>query len=176
VDEIVPKTATIESKTLFTKDGKYRFLLTRTWDNSLPKAVVIGINPSKATHLKGDNTVNNAMNFLIDNGYGEMTILNLFPYVDVNPGNLGERDKQYDAINDERLKEYCKKADMILVAWGYDKRKYIKKKKEFNKILLDYKDKVYCLRDSRNNGPCHLRIIDDTWQCVSYFKHLKNEN
>ncbi len=109
------------------------------------------------------------MNFLIDKGYGEMTILNLFPYVSVHTAKLVKRDKQYDNTNNFYLKEYCKEADMIVVAWGYDKNKYVERKTEVERLLLDYKDKVKCICDPKGHKPCHFRIIVDGSKLIGYF-------
>lgn len=167
--ETIQELATFKVKALSSKDGCYRYALTKSWDSSLLKAVVIGINPSKATHLKGDNTATNAMNFLIDNGYGEMTILNLFPYRCTNPDELNKRNQSYDVDNLEYIKTYCEQADMILIIWGYDKAKYLEQKKKVEQLLLPYREKIKCFCDPGGKKPQHLRIISDKWEFVSYF-------
>lgn len=166
--ELIEEIATVRVKTLSSKDGSYRYALTKLWDSSRLIAVVIGINPSKATQLKGDNTATNAMNFLVDKGYGEMTIVNLFPYRCVKPTELSRRDKEYDQVNLGYIEEACAKADMVLIAWGYEK-KYLTQKRKVEDLLRQFKTKVKCFSDLDGNKPQHLRINRDNWELVSYF-------
>lgn len=166
---VIEENSVIKVKSLCSEDGEYRYTLTKTWDENGLKATVIGINPSRATQLKGDNTATNTMNFLIDNGYGEMTIVNLFPYRCVNSEDLNKRKPYYDNDNMNYIKAACDYADMILVIWGYDKAKYLSQKKKVEKLLLQHKEKVRCFRDVDGKKPQHLRILSDKWDFVSYF-------
>lgn len=168
MQKIIHEEAFIQVKSICSDDGEYRYTLTKIWDHTRFKGVVIGINPSRATHLKGDNTATNVMNYLIDQNFGEMTIVNLFPYRCIKPDDLKKRDTQYDVINLKYIGEVCEKADMILVIWGYES-KYIEQKKKVEGLLTPYKEKVKCFSDSKGNKPQHLRIMSDSWECVSYF-------
>lgn len=162
-------TSNIEVSSLVSDDGKYRFMLTRKWNDNKKTATVIGINPSKATHLKGDNTATNAMNYLIDNDFGEMVIVNLYPYRCVNPKELKNRDKLYDKINLEYVKKACQSTDMILLACGHAKDEYITAKKSILELLEPYKGIVKCFKDEDGNKPKHLRIFSENWVLENYF-------
>lgn len=56
----------------------YRYSLTRVWDRSLEKVVIIMLNPSIANVLRNDLSVNRCLNYCIDNNYGALEIVNLF--------------------------------------------------------------------------------------------------
>lgn len=65
---VIIRESLIKVEALFSENENYRYKLIKVWDENKPKAVMIGINPSKATHLKCDNTATNAMNYFIDSG------------------------------------------------------------------------------------------------------------
>jgi hypothetical protein len=56
------------------------------------------LNPSKADMLKNDKTVMNVNNFLIDENYGSMTVVNLFAYRATDPKNLKYRNDEQDDL------------------------------------------------------------------------------
>ncbi|WP_195837980.1 DUF1643 domain-containing protein [Tissierella pigra] len=69
----------INTEVKFLKDGQhtYRYLLKKQWSEGKNTAAVIMLNPSKANSLKMDQTVMNVMNYLVDNGFSGMSIVNL---------------------------------------------------------------------------------------------------
>lgn len=165
---IIEKQSNIVVHMIGSDDNKYRYVLTKTWDPKKRKGVMIGINPSKATEFKGDNTVTNAMNFFIDSGFGELSIINLFPYMCTDTKELKMRDKIYDSKNDEYIKEICKRADMILVAWGYAKDDYSEQKKHVIELIKSISNNVKCFQDAQGNKPQHLRIFSHSWKLVDF--------
>ena len=165
--EVVEKKSVINVKGIFSKDNKYRYMLTKVWDDKKPSAVLLGINPSKATELKGDNTATNAMNYFIDQGYGSMIIINLFAYMCTYTKDLKNRDKKYDKLNDKYIIKACNRSELILVAWGYEK-KYVNKKNKTKILVKGYGKKVICFEDENGKKPQHLRIIRDVWRLVDF--------
>lgn len=73
---------------IFSPCGQYRYQLTRIWDDSLPKAMCIGLNPSTANHEKDDPTINNLTAILRNNGYGGFYMMNLFALISSQPEDL----------------------------------------------------------------------------------------
>ncbi|MDD3272350.1 MAG: DUF1643 domain-containing protein, partial [Syntrophomonadaceae bacterium] len=70
----------IKNMVVYSDDEKYRYSLTKIWDEDKPKATFIGINPSDATELIMDKTVMNLTNHLVNGGFGKVEIVNLFAY------------------------------------------------------------------------------------------------
>lgn len=165
---LIERESLITVEAVFSENERYRYMLTKVWDKNKPKAVMIGINPSKATHLKGDNTATNAMNYFIDNGYGTMIIVNLFAFMSTKTEGLSKREKLYEDLNNDYIKKACEEADMVLIAWGYGKE-HTSRKHEVDKILTQYLHKVMCFKTKKNKMPCHLRVISDDWELVRYF-------
>lgn len=100
----------------------YRYRLARVWDNTLPVMVWIMLNPSTADHTVDDPTILACMDFARRNGFGGITVINLFAFrsphpkvmraaVDpVGPDNDGHLDYVFEEIS-----EY---GGMIVAAWG----------------------------------------------------------
>lgn len=56
----------------------YRFALWRIWDQSMPYAMFIGLNPSTADETRDDPTLVRCGNFARQWGYGSVCMANLF--------------------------------------------------------------------------------------------------
>ena len=157
---MVNERSNIESKAIFSDDKmkEYRYKLTRCWDRNKKQATFIMLNPSKATHLKFDNTIMNIHNFIIDyenESYGSYSIVNLFSYRSTDPKKLVNRNQKYENNNKHYLIESFESADIIVVAWGRDfskvnavTKKQIRKQidKTF-KVLKNYSGKIYVFWD-----------------------------
>lgn len=160
--------STIESKVLLSDDEKYRYLLTKEWDKNKRKATVVMLNPSTADMLINDRTIMNVTNFLINNNYGAVSIVNLFAYRATKPEDLSNKDNEQESLNSKYLIESFKDADSIIIGWVRDKKKYIKKKREVEKILAKYSYKVKCFKDHTGTKLRHPRDMNSNWKLVDY--------
>lgn len=163
---VIEVSKTIECSAVFSDDGHYRYLLTRTWDETKPKATVLMLNPSKANVLKMDKTIMNVMNFLIDSeAYGSLTVVNLFSYVSTDPKMLKHRDADLEAENEDYLDGAFDDSEIIIVAWTRDN--YITRKNEVKVKLQNYQDKIRCFEDAAGNKPRHPRDLGEGWKMVT---------
>ena len=164
--------AIVITEAVFSDDERYRFRLTKTWDENKRNAVFIGINPSDATELVMDKTVMNLMNHLIELHYGEVEILNLFAYRAKNQKNLVISDKEQNSINMKCIDKYLNKADLIIVGWGRNaesKPKYRETISDVKVLLKPYKEKVKCFKDRKGNINCHLSSgYSSLWSLIEY--------
>lgn len=147
----------------FNDNRTERYLMSKIWNEFKRRAVFIGINPSYANGIKGDNTTTNVINYLVDEGYGSLSVLNLFSIVDVNT----KLNNPSYATNFNNYKEILEKADLIIIGWGTDKRKYTVQKKEAESILKMYSEKVFTFVDN-NKQAVHPRRITDTTTLEKY--------
>jgi len=69
-------------------DGLYRYILTRTWDRSLPALVFCMLNPSTADATVDDPTIRKCIGFAQRLGYGGIIVVNLFAYRATKPREL----------------------------------------------------------------------------------------
>jgi hypothetical protein len=100
----------------FSDCGKYRYWLSRIWDNELPLVMFIGLNPSKANGVDDDNTIKRVRLIAKNHGYGGFYMLNCFPYISTKPALLQEFGNT--ALNDHYLYDISKKCLHIVFAWG----------------------------------------------------------
>ena len=133
------------------------------------KATVIMLNPSKANELKMDRTVMNVSNFLIDNDFGGIDIVNLFAYMATDPSELSQREEKFEKENNEHILEAVTEADVVIIGWVRDKTSYIeKRKREVEGMLIPYKNKIKCFKDDKGKTPRHPRDLNDKWTLVEY--------
>ena len=175
----------IESKAIFSNDKmkEYRYKLTRCWDRNKKQATFIMLNPSKATHLKFDNTIMNIHNFIIDyenESYGSYSVVNLFSYRSTDPKKIVNRDQKYEKNNEHYLIESFKSADIIVVAWGRDfskvgaetKGHILKQIDKTLKLLNNYSEKVYVFWDGEETKedlkPRHPVFLKSNWTLIEY--------
>lgn len=149
----------------YSDNDKYRSQLTVTWRSCVnKKAVVIGINPSKANDSKSDRTLTVTARFLNMYGIDEFLMLNIYENYATNPNDMGKKKKTKFARFHHELKE----ADIIFIAWGVSKDSYKTAKKQIEKILKQYKEKIYCAVNDNGKMPIHPRRIRYSYDIVQY--------
>lgn len=169
---IVEKATTIQSSSILSENGLYRYKLVRKWDEFKPGATIVMLNPSKADMLITDRTIMNVTNFLVRNGYGSLSVVNLFAFRATDPKELKNRDDRFESLNDEYLTEAFNDAEVIIVAWTRDKFK--SRKREVEKMLESFAGKIKCFSDSNGKKPRHPRDLGEDWLLVDYeFEHQK---
>lgn len=97
--------------------NKYRYTLRIIWDENLPVAAFIGLNPSTATEFQDDPTIRRCRKFAEREGCGGMLMVNLFSYRATFPEKMKEQD---DPIGeDNRLAEFLDTCSGPHIAcWG----------------------------------------------------------
>ncbi len=97
---------------------RYRYALTRIWDDSAPKLLFIMLNPSTATELKNDPTIERCERRARALGYGAFRACNLFAFRATDPRDL---KRARDPVGPDNLAELLlasRWSDTILCAWG----------------------------------------------------------
>lgn len=133
----------------FSKCGLYRYKLWRIWDNSKPKAMCIGLNPSTANANKNDQTIIYLIKMLTILGYGGFYMTNLFAFISSNPDALLTCE---DALgdNDIKLKEVESICDDVIVCWGS-----FKQAENRIKLVLPNYPNAKCFGVTQNGKPFH---------------------
>ena len=90
----------IKSEAMLSVDRKYRYVLTRTWDETLSNIMFVGLNPSTADETTDDPTIRRCINFAKSWGYGGLYMVNLFAYRSTNPNNIRIVDNPIGDDND----------------------------------------------------------------------------
>jgi hypothetical protein len=101
--------------------GTYRYTLDRVWDSSLPTAVFIMLNPSVADASIDDPTIRRCIGFAKREGYGGLTVLNLYALRATNPSELRSHVAPIGARNSMwTCAVLCRDPGLVIVAWGAD--------------------------------------------------------
>jgi len=108
----------VEQGALFSPCNRYRYLLWRTWDTSLPRVLWVLLNPATATEGKSDPTNTRGERRAREMGFGTNVFCNLFAWRSVSPRDLRRIDDPIGPQNDLVLLEQMTLADMVIAGWG----------------------------------------------------------
>lgn len=96
----------------------YRYALWRTWDESKPYALFIGLNPSTADETEDDPTIRRCVGFAKAWGFGGLCVVNLFAYRATEPKDMMKAEDPIGPENDRWIKRLSADAGVIVAAWG----------------------------------------------------------
>lgn len=97
---------------------KYRYTLTRVWDEAGRKAAFIMLNPSTATEVQNDPTVERCERRARTLGFGGFRVTNIFAWRDTDPRKMRAAADPVGPENDAAIAGACDWADQIIAAWG----------------------------------------------------------
>lgn len=106
------------SEALYSDCETYRYALTRVWDQHGPKLLYIMLNPSKATEVQNDPTIERCERRARALGYGGFRAVNIFALRETDPHAMRRHPAPEGADNAPTLISSCDWADTILAAWG----------------------------------------------------------
>lgn len=97
---------------------KFRYSLTRIWDDSKPRVLFIMLNPSTADAEKEDPTIRRCIGFAKDWGYGGLYVVNLFALRATNPKELLTAPFVVGVENEKWIRRMSSLAHLVVCAWG----------------------------------------------------------
>lgn len=97
---------------------KYRYLLTRTWDPEGQRVLFVMLNPSTATEVQNDPTVERCERRARALGFGAFRVTNIFAWRDTDPFAMRKAEDPIGPENDISIQESCVWADTIVAGWG----------------------------------------------------------
>ena len=154
---------------------KYRYSLTRIWDEDKPNVMFVMLNPSTADEKNDDPTIRRCINFAKDFGAGGIYVVNLFPLRATNPNELLINDSIISEENKNYIKKYSELSSIIICAWGNNKIiKRINKKfntNVYNQLKL-INSELYCLELSKDNTPKHPLYLPKNLKPIKFNLNL----
>lgn len=99
------------------RDGLYRYKLTRAWAPG-PRVCFVMLNPSTADGHKDDRTVIRCVDFARGWGYGSLVVVNLFAYIATDPDNILDAIDPVGPRNDDYILRAHVTSSMTVAAWG----------------------------------------------------------
>jgi hypothetical protein len=142
--------------------SEFRFRLWRIWDNTLPMAMVIGLNPSTADHLRNDPTVALCCNDARHWGCGGLCMMNIWAYRATEPAQMKRFYKMFcpvrkfgetGIINEDRLVKMALTCKPVVAAWSGHGDYLTQGEKIYN--LLSRRRELLCYRRLSNGEAGH---------------------
>lgn len=153
---LIERTSTVETTAVFSKNGKERYLLKMQWSDKRSLTIVMSF-PSTADELMLDQTTMLVRNGALKNGFGSVSIVNLF-------SSINNENPKHDKMNSSILFEECESSDVILVCYGRGTG-CTEEKEQLLDALQPYKSKLYTLIDSKGLPFSHpLSPLTHEWK------------
>jgi len=111
------------STAVYSPCERFRYLLTRTWDPAAGRALFVMLNPSTATELQNDPTVERCERRARVLGFGGFRVTNIFAYRATDPKVMRAAPDPVGPANDAAIRQSAETwirgtADRIVCAWG----------------------------------------------------------
>jgi hypothetical protein len=132
------------------EDGRYRYLLTRSWRTDLPVVCFVMLNPSSADASVDDPTIRRCIDFARRWGYGGLTVVNLYAFRTPSPAELFAAHDPVGCENDDFLATVCARASAVVAAWGAKVPHPERKQAAVGGV-----ENLKCLGTNRNGEPRH---------------------
>ena len=150
---------------VLSENRKYRYLLSRTWDDTKPTVLFIGLNPSTADEKENDPTISKCVNYAKSWGYGQVLMENLFSVRSTDPSRLKYENDPIGSENDWYLQKSASAADLIIACWG-NLGKLLNRDKEIISLIPN----LYCLKQNKNGSPHHPLYLSKETKPLPYIQ------
>lgn len=149
----------------FSECRKYRYQLSRIWDEQLPRVMFIGLNPSTANEISNDRTVTTVERYAKGWGFGGVYMMNSFAYVSTDPKQLVHNGD--NTLNNEWLLKTASLCKLVVFAFGNFK---ILRTTGRDKELLQMFPDAHALHINKNGSPHHPLYLPSDIVPVPYCK------
>ncbi len=107
-----------ESVAVYSPCEAYRYALTRVWQPGGRKAFFVMLNPSTATEVQNDPTVERCERRTRALGFGAFRVANIFAYRATDPKVMRAQVDPVGPGNDAAIAEGAAWADQVICGWG----------------------------------------------------------
>ncbi len=132
---------------ILSEDNKYRYQLSRIWDEEKPMILFIMLNPSTADANIDDPTIRRVTNFAKSWGYGGLYVGNLYAFRSTDPNILQKVDNPIGTDNIQYIKSLIGLTEKVIYAWGNNRKE--------PEWLSNLVDNPYCIDISKKGIPKH---------------------
>ena len=106
------------SRAVYSECERFRYSLNRIWDAGGKHANFVMLNPSTATEVQNDPTVERCERRARALGFGQFTVTNIFAYRATDPKEMRAQSDPIGAGNDAAILDAARAADQVICAWG----------------------------------------------------------
>lgn len=107
-----------DSVAVYSDCERYRYALTRVWAEERGRVLFVMLNPSTATELQNDPTVERCERRARALGFGAFRVCNIFAWRETDPKLMRRAEDPVGPMNDSAIIEACDWAGTIVCAWG----------------------------------------------------------
>jgi len=132
---------------ILSEDKRYRYQLSRIWDDAKPLILFIMLNPSTADADVDDPTIRRVIRFATSWGYGGVYVANLHAFRSTDPKALNQVDDPIGKDNVSYITTLIGMVDKVIYAWGNNKKEPA--------WLSELVQTPYCIDLSKNGIPKH---------------------
>jgi len=106
------------STAIYSDCERYRYSLTRVWDDSGQRVNFVMLNPSTATEVQNDPTVERCERRARTLGFGSFAVTNIFAWRDTDPRAMRAASDPVGPDNDAAILDRALWAHHVIAAWG----------------------------------------------------------
>lgn len=106
------------SEAVYSDCERFRYVLTRLWAPAGKKVLFVMLNPSTATEVQNDPTVERCERRARALGFGGFRVANIFAFRATDPKVMRAERDPVGPDNDAAIDESCVWADQVICAWG----------------------------------------------------------
>ena len=150
---------------------KYRYKLTRIWEPAGRKVLFVMLNPSTATEVQNDPTVERCERRARTLGYGGFRVTNIFAWRDTDPKAMRAALDPVGPANDAAILEGTTWADTVVAAWGTHGA-HLDRGAHVEALLRASAQPVYHLGITKDGHPKHPLYISYSEQPRLWFGGL----
>lgn len=146
------------STAVYSDCEKYRYALTRIWEPAGTKVLFVMLNPSTATEVQNDPTVERCERRARTLGFGSFCVTNIFAWRDTDPRKMRAATDPIGPENDTTILDFSNWADTIICAWGTHGA-HMERGTQVEHLLRQTQKPLYHLGLSKAGHPKHPLYI-----------------
>lgn len=151
---------------VFSDCGRYRYKLTRIWDEHKPPLVYVCLNPSTADAETDDNTIMSCCRIARHLGFGGIVVVNIFAWRSTDPAGLKDAEDPVGPENDKHLAE-ATDGRVVVAAWGVN-GKHLSRGNRVIDLLIGLGRDLRCFKVTRDGYPIHPLYLKTESELIPY--------
>lgn len=155
------------STAVYSDCEKYRYSLTRIWEPDGTRVHFVMLNPSTATEVQNDPTVERCERRARALGFGGFRVTNIFAWRDTDPRKMRAAADPVGPCNDETIRAATLWATQTVCAWGTHGA-HLHRGTEVHSLLLQTNRPLFHLGMTKDGHPRHPLYVAYTQQPVAW--------
>ncbi|MGC1496156.1 MAG: DUF1643 domain-containing protein [Sulfitobacter sp.] len=155
------------STAVYSDCENYRYSLSRVWDQTGKMVMFVMLNPSTATEVHNDPTVERCERRARTLGFGGFRVTNIFAWRATDPRDMRAACDPIGPENDAVLLDGASWADQIIAAWGVHGA-HLDRGKAVSTMLSQASKPLFHLGLSKAGHPKHPLYLPYVQQPISW--------